>query len=292
MQFKNVLAALGVATAMGAASAAHADVVLWIDDVNNNIGTVDLTNHSASKFIGNAGTDGVLTDIGFTSNGTLYGVNFDNTYVINTTTGHATFLASNPNNSNLNALVGVGSNGLYGAANDTHTLYSFNTTTKNWSTLSGSTGGDSSGDLAPGNGVYYESESDGNADALFKLTVSGNSVSSTKIGDFNINGFTFGLGSVFGLADDGTTLYAVDGTTIYSVNTSNAALTELYDYSGKICSGSGRNQTCLGDANGTAFLNEATGGVPEPATWGLMIVGAGLIGSQLRRRQSVAGAVA
>jgi len=32
--------------------------------------------------------------------------------------------------------------------------------------------------------------------------------------------------------------------------------------------------------------------VPEPASWGLMIVGAGLVGSQLRRRQSVAGAVA
>ncbi len=116
-------------------------------------------------------------------------------------------------------------------------------------------------------------------------------MSSTKIGDFNIGGNTFNLGSVFGLADDGTTLYAVDGTTIYSVNTTNAALTELWDYSDsghRVCS----DGVCLGNANGTAFLNEATGGVPEPASWGLMIVGVGLIGSQLRRRQSVAGAVA
>jgi hypothetical protein len=39
-------------------------------------------------------------------------------------------------------------------------------------------------------------------------------------------------------------------------------------------------------------MNEATAGVPEPGSWALMIVGVGLIGSQLRRRQSAAGAVA
>ncbi|MGZ5956706.1 MAG: PEPxxWA-CTERM sorting domain-containing protein [Caulobacteraceae bacterium] len=37
---------------------------------------------------------------------------------------------------------------------------------------------------------------------------------------------------------------------------------------------------------------DAQPGVPEPAAWGLMIVGTGLIGSQLRRRRSLAGAVA
>ena len=37
---------------------------------------------------------------------------------------------------------------------------------------------------------------------------------------------------VFGLADDGTTLYAVNGQSIYSVNPSNAALTLLSTYSG------------------------------------------------------------
>jgi hypothetical protein len=289
MKFRNVLGAVGLIAVLGAAGVARADVVLWIDDANNNIGTVDITNHTGT-YIGNAGRD-TLTDIAFTSNGNLYGVSFDSTYQINTTNGHVTFLANTPSNG-MNALVGTGATGLYGASNDTTSLYSFNTTNNHWSTLSGSTGGQSAGDIAPGGGnVYYESESDGNADALYKITVNGSSISSNFVGEFNLNGHTFGLDSVFGLADNGSTMYAVDGTDIYSVNLNNGDLTFLMDYSGKACTGSGWDQTCLGAANGTAFLNEA-GGVPEPATWGLLIVGVGLIGSQLRRRPAVAGAVA
>ena len=36
----------------------------------------------------------------------------------------------------------------------------------------------------------------------------------------------------------------------------------------------------------------ATGGVPEPATWALMLGGFGLVGGAMRRRRGVAGAAA
>src|SRR6185295_18291571 len=121
-------------------------------------------------------------------NGNLYGVSFDRTYSINTTTGNATFLTNNPSNSDMNALVGYSATGLYGASSDTTKLYAYNTATNVWSTLGGSTGHDSAGDLALANGVYYESAVNGSngRDELLKLTVSGGSVSSSVIGDFSL----------------------------------------------------------------------------------------------------------
>ena len=36
------------------------------------------------------------------------------------------------------------------------------------------------------------------------------------------------------------------------------------------------------------FVGDAVGGVPEPATWGMMIVGFGLVGAAARRRKALA----
>ncbi len=56
---------------------------------------------------------------------------------------------------------------------------------------------------------------------------------------------------------------------------------------------------CLGGTNSgcglqeVAFAEGVTGGVPEPATWAMMILGFGAAGSVLRRRRAaVAGALA
>ncbi len=52
------------------------------------------------------------------------------------------------------------------------------------------------------------------------------------------------------------------------------------------------NPTQSNDAFKLYSVTAGTPAVPEPASWALMIGGVGIIGSQLRRRKSVAGAVA
>ena len=51
----------------------------------------------------------------------------------------------------------------------------------------------------------------------------------TVIGLLHTGATTYG--DVFGLADDGTTMYAVAGTEIFSVDVANATMTPLFDYS-------------------------------------------------------------
>jgi hypothetical protein len=100
------------------------------------------------------------------------------------------------------------------------------------------------------------------------------------IGPFHLGGTEFG--NVYGLADDGTTMYAVAGTQVFSVNLSNASLTLLFDYGGGV----------LGAANGTAFVNENTTSTPLPAALPLFATGIGAMGfvgwRRKRRAQSVA----
>lgn len=248
-----------------ATGVARADTVLWIDDTANNVGTVDLTTGMVSV-IGNADDGGgTLTDIGFGANGTLYGTSFDDLYSINQSTGQATPISAlGVGNGGMNALVGYGS-GLLAVSGTTDSLYSLTVSPYSAITFDGSTGSPSAGDLAAANGYMYESAvgASGN-DELVKLTLSGaNITNSTVIGLFTQGGTDFS--GVFGLADDGTTMYAVDETTVYTVNLSNAVLTTDLNYSGH----------GLGIANGTAFVGEAT--VPEPGPGSLLLVGLGLV---------------
>ena len=236
---------------------------LYIDDSSGNIGTVDLSTDTV-HVLGNSGQ--ALTDIGFTSNGNLYGTSFDSLYSINKTNGAATLLSSygGVGGGGMNALVGNGT-GLYAASTATNGLYSVGVAPFSIFAFAGSTGGPSAGDLAfaSSGGSLYETQSNGN---LAKLTLSGGTVNSVIIGNTSLN-------DVFGLAtgDDGTT-YAVAGTVIYKVNLSTAALTPLFDYSGK----------GLGDANGTAFISEALPVVvPEPGS--LVMLFSSLLGLSLFR---------
>jgi hypothetical protein len=108
----------------------------------------------------------------------------------------------------------------------------------------------SAGDLAFAGSTLYESGVVAGVGPDSLVNVSTGSI----VGLFHTSSIS-SLNSVFGLADDGTTMYAVNGTQIYSVNLSNALLTPLSNFGGQ----------GLSDANGMAF-------VPGP------IVGAGLPG--------------
>jgi hypothetical protein len=260
------VSALAVAV-LWLASPAHADTILWIDDTSGNIGQVDLTTNTVVA--GSVHPTGqILTDIGFGTNGTLYGTTFANLFSINTSTGAATGIGGNNGIGGMNALVGSGTAGvLLGAANNTTEVYSISQTTGAVTNFKG-VPLTSAGDLAFAGSTLYESSVNTNGnDALVNATTG------AVIGDFNQGATRFS--GVFGLADDGTTMYAVAGTEVYSVNLANAALIPLFDYSGH----------GLGVANGTAFVNEgSTTPVPEPGTFGLL--GAGLLGlSFLARRK-------
>jgi hypothetical protein len=273
--------ALVAATLLGATGGARADTILWVDDQNGNIGQVDITHSDvvAGSVKSVTGvSNGPLTDIGFTQNGTLYGTTFDNLYSINTSGANdvATQVGSayTGSASGMNALVGDG-NALLGASGSSSTIYNI-TATGTVTTAAGfSSPVISAGDLAFSGSTLFESGVDtnnGNVDELVDASTG------TKVADFTLStNHSTTFQGVFGLADDGTTMYAVNNTSVYSVNTSNGVLTFLFDYSGH----------GLGDANGTAFLSEASNPTaPEPSTiaiFGAAIAGLGVLRGRRRK---------
>ena len=238
---------------VGVAPCAHAsDIIMYIADSSGNIGQVDITTQSVVA--GSVHSTGLgLTDIGFTSNGNLYGTTFTGLYLINPSTGAATTIGTYGSEGGMNALVGNGTN-LLGASSSDTTVYAVNPATAALSTYATSPAY-SAGDLAFSGTTLYESAVDltSGYDELVNVTTN------TIIGDFHVGSLSGAeVDGLFGLADNGTTMYAVNGTAVYSVNLSNGVLTALFDYSGN----------GLGSANGSAFIAEG----PPPVQGALLFV--------------------
>jgi hypothetical protein len=253
MQKKSLFGAVSaIVMLVGGADLAHADTNLWVSDTNGTIGLVDITTGAVTQ-VHNTGK--TLTDIGFIGS-QLYGVTVSNLFKINKATGASTLIGSNFSDQGMNALVGKGA-GLLGASSASTNIYSISPTTAALTIIPPPSRLPSAGDLAFSSGMLFESAE--GFDFLGELV---NVSTETEVGRFHtttIPSFT----DVYGLADDGTTMFAVAGTEIYTVNLSNARLTPVLNYAGH----------GLVDGHGIAFVGENGPMVPEPSTWAMMMLG-------------------
>lgn len=248
-----LLAMLGTSVTMAAP-------VMYVDDSNGKLGTVNVGT-GAVDLIGSMGD--VMTDIAFDPNGNLYGITFSSLYSINPQTAAAAFIG---NHSILggNALV-FGSDGtLYGAGNSTTSLYTINPTT-GASTSLGNIGFASGGDLAFNNGHLYLASA---TNQLVDVNLN-SPADSSSVGNFGVAG-------VFGLAtgDDGV-LYAVANNTIYTVDTATGHLASPVNFGGN----------GLSAAFGQSFFHEAVPSIPEPESYAMLLAGLGIVGAMSRRKK-------
>src|SRR5262249_50802237 len=153
--------------------------------------------------------------------GNLFGVDFNNLYRVNTTTGAATRIAALSGGlaGGANALVFRSDGTLFSAAFNSSHLFSINTTTGP-STDLGNVGVASAGDLAFANGHLYLT---GANDHLIQIDLaSNNNVSSFR--DVGAIGFA----NVFGLASpDNINLFGVAGTQVLSIDPNTGRGTAL-----------------------------------------------------------------
>jgi len=245
------------------ANSLKADVDLYIYDTSYHLGVVDLTTDQVSVI----GTTNVpyLYDIGFTSNGNLYGTTASALYKLSLTNGAPSLISNYPagfggvsGTNGLTALVGDGTN-LLAASSTTANLYAIDVSPFATSTLTGATiPSDSEGDLTFGpagtTGPLYDALKNGN---LEKLTIAGTTITSVsvvgkmEVGSTPVSGIT-------GLATIGNTTYAVAGTEVYTISLTTGALTPVFNYSGH----------GLGNVAGAAALS-----VPEPGNVAMLLAG-------------------
>jgi PEP-CTERM motif len=258
---KSVL--LSTVAVFALSGAAKADINLWVDDTSGNIGLVDLTTKTVSM-VNNTGQ--ALTDIAFVGN-QMFGTTFTGLFKINDATGTSTLVGNySVGGDGMNALVGDGTN-LLAASNATTETYLINPTTAGATNFANSVL-PSAGDLAfSGKTLFLSATNAAAGDSLVNVS------SSSVVGAFSPT-----ESSVFGLANDGTTTYAIDGTEVFTVNTATAVLTPLFNYGGL---------SALGDANGTAFIAEGpSGAVPEPSTWAMLLLGFGGLAFFAKRKMA------
>ena len=207
-----------------ACGAARADSFLWIDDTSGNIGEVDVT---TKTFVAGSlhATGQSLTDIAFIGS-QMYGTSFFQLFTINDASGATALVGTYiVGNSGMNALVGSGS-ALLGASFTTNEVYIINPSNAAGFNFAPSPLR-SAGDLACsgcqlfGGQLILSATNGSSGDSLVNVST-----------DSVVGAFVPPEKAVDGIANDGTTTYAVDGTEIFTVDVSDAVLTPFFDYSG------------------------------------------------------------
>jgi hypothetical protein len=267
-------AGLAICSALSFAAPAYASELV-IEDSFGDIGDVNTATGAVTNLHFVTGTNGqVLTDVAYTSNGNLYGTTLSNLYSLSPTlsNGTATLIGGAYSGSPLmNALTGNGTS-LLGAGFGSTSIYTINPTTGVASVNStyNSGGHASAGDLAFVGTTLYESALCGGIDCLV------NANTGTVVGNFLLGGIFF-TSDVFGLAYDGTTMWATDGTDIYSVNLANGTLTFDKDFGFQ----------GLADSSGATTALSST---PIPGALPLFGGGIAVLGLIGRRRKRKSGA--
>jgi len=211
---------------------------LYIHDNGETIAQVDVRTGS---LVGLSNLGRTLTDIAFSPSGELFGLDFVALYQINLATG--TLREIGPHGiSGGNALVFSADGQLLGAGNSSNQLHSIDPTTGS-STVLGTTGFSSAGDLAFFQGELYLASSaglGGNSDTLVRIQLEP-TFEATPVGEIGFN-------QVFGLATaaDGR-LYGTAGTQILEINAATGAGTAVVDY----------GDQGLNASNGSSFFVEA-----------------------------------
>jgi PEP-CTERM motif len=255
---------LVAAAAFGPVAQAAGPLTLY---ATGNDGSSLFTINSATGAATYVGDFGYLDtySLAFSPNNQLYAVvdSYDSSTLatVNTTTGAATPVGAGTYISDLMAIVFAPNGTLYGASWGTNDLYTINPAT-GAATEVGALGFDNVMDLAfapdgqlyaIGNGLYEINTSTG----------AGTQVDA-EAGDGDLMGLTIGDGQFF------VTDYS-SSSPLYTLNPADGSVTLIGD-------------TGIDYSMGLTYLGVASG-VPEPASWALLILGVGFAGAEVRRRR-------
>ena len=269
---RNNLMALAVAaTALCCAVSAHSADRAYDATLGGDFGVVDLKN-GVFTLRGNSGVQ--LTGLAVGADGALYSGRYHGTefYRVNPLNGSLTTIGHSGGMTYID--IGSTLSGVYGLGDDEY-LYSIDTGTGAatqigyagfWPTILGMSTG--SADLY----IAWQSNTSGN-DYLYRMNTA--NASTPLVG---YTGVAFGA-----LVTTGGTLYGgVDpGNAVYAVNPATGAFTFKANVTGT-----------TREFFGLAPISAAeAAGVPETASWTLMIVGFGAAGAMLRRRRATTLAV-
>lgn len=260
---RNNLKVLAVAaTASFYAASAHSADLAYDATAGGDFGVVDL-HTGAFTLRGNSGVQ--LTGLAVGADGALYSGRYHGTefYRVNPLNGSVTTIGHSGGMTYID--IGSTLSGVYGLGDDKY-LYSIDTGTGAatqigyagfWPTILGMSTG--SADLY----VAWRSNTNGN-DYLYRLNTT--NASTPLVG---YTGVAYGAlvttgGTLYGGADPGNAVYAVNAATGASAFKANVTGTSRAFYG----------------------LAPILAGVPEPATWAMMLVGFGGLGALLRRRRA------
>lgn len=261
---------------------ASAATIFGVDERNRLVSFDSSSPGTMLSSVNITGSLGSFQAIDFRPNGTLYGLNTNReVFAIDTTTGVATAVGGgvlalggttfgfdfNPtidrlrivSNTDRNYVYNPNDGSIVGAPVAAPLSYAM---------------GDVNDGRNPGvSGAAYTSPSVGSAGASTQLYVLDTDLDVLARQNNNggvlttVGGFGTDLGSRTSFDIAGSDAFAFNGSTLYNVNLTTGALTEV------------------GDTDRGLFgIAIAAPAVPEPATWGMMLLGFGVVGYALRRR--------